>query len=125
MLLNNLTCLVPRRMDTITASDLLLAICAQLLVGELKDRLVELTGVLRERQRLLFAGHALQDDQRLRERGVRDGHTIHLVERPEGAMGGPPPPTQGEAFLVWLSLFVAHEAAFSGMVLTNLIVGGN
>jgi Ubiquitin family len=53
---------------------------------------VELTGVRHERQRLLFAGHALQDDQRLHDRGVRDGHTIHLVERPEGATGGPPPP---------------------------------
>lgn len=53
---------------------------------------MELTGVLHERQRLLFAGHALQDDQRLRERGVRDGHTIHLVERLEGADAGPPPP---------------------------------
>jgi Ubiquitin family len=67
----------------------------QLQVGELKDRLVELTGVLHERQRLLFAGHALQDDQRLRERGVRDGHTIHLVERLEGANAGPPPPPPG------------------------------
>ena len=56
---------------------------------------MELTGVLHERQRLLFAGHALQDDQRLRERGVRDGHTIHLVERLEGANAGPPPPPPG------------------------------
>ena len=56
---------------------------------------MELTGVLPERQRLLFAGHALQDDQRLRERGVRDGHTIHLVERAEGATAGPPPPPPG------------------------------
>ena len=56
---------------------------------------MELTGVLHERQRLLFAGHALQDDQRLRERGVRDGHTIHLVERLEGANARPPPPPPG------------------------------
>lgn len=65
--------------------------CAQLPVAELKDRLVELTGILHERQRLLVSGHPLQDEDRLWDRGVRDGHTIHLVERPEGAAALPPP----------------------------------
>lgn len=67
-------------------------VCAQLPVTELKDRLVELTGILHERQRLLVSGHPLQDGDRLCDRGVRDGHTIHLVERPEGAAALPPPP---------------------------------
>lgn len=60
-------------------------------MSELKERLVELTGVLPEQQRLLYSGSALQDGQRLSDRGIQDGYTIHLVERPAGSANAPPP----------------------------------
>ena len=68
-----------------------LSVTVQIRVENLKERLVEVTGVLQERQRLLYAGRALQDGQTLTHYGIEDGHVLHLVERPPGAGNAPSP----------------------------------
>lgn len=81
----------------------------QINVGALKDRLVEMARVPRDRQRIIYKGRVLDNDQQLHafgklvkpsvllnmchraqcaHAGVQDGHTLHLVER---AADAPPP----------------------------------
>ena len=85
-------------------------------VGQLKEQLVSVSGIPADRQRLIFRGSVLQDAQLLtsqrdslwmcfqstitvrlsaergvqfgNDAGIESGHTIHMVERPEGL---PPP----------------------------------
>ncbi|KAL1202275.1 Ubiquitin-like domain-containing protein CIP73 [Cardamine amara subsp. amara] len=53
-------------------------------VPELKQDIDFYIGIPRERQyRLLFRGRALQDDQRLSDYHVEEGHTLYLVVSPE------------------------------------------
>ncbi|KAK9836454.1 hypothetical protein WJX74_000867 [Apatococcus lobatus] len=59
-----------------------LAVTPRTTVSEFKLRLQEETHIPVERQRLIFRGRALLDNQRLMEQHVEDGHTLHLVERP-------------------------------------------
>ena len=64
----------------------------------LKQEVMRVSGVEAARQRLLFCGRVLADDARtLNEVGVRDGHTLHMVERPadlppQPQNDVPPPP---------------------------------
>ncbi|MCO5595640.1 hypothetical protein L7F22_049685 [Adiantum nelumboides] len=52
-------------------------------VPALKDHIATLTGVPTENQRLICRGKVLKDDHTLREYNVEDGHTLHLVTRPQ------------------------------------------
>ncbi|GJQ11812.1 hypothetical protein GpartN1_g3603.t1 [Galdieria partita] len=51
-------------------------------VLQLKQRLVELTGVPLERQRVIFRGRVLSDDRTLGDYKVEQGNALHLVSRP-------------------------------------------
>ncbi|KAK9712937.1 hypothetical protein K7432_006801 [Basidiobolus ranarum] len=55
-------------------------------VLELKERLENVAGVTRERQRLIFRGRVMKDEKTLRECGLQTGNVIHLVIRPLGAI---------------------------------------
>lgn len=50
-------------------------------VAALKAKLVDVSGVPVERQRLIFRGKVLKDDHLLSEYQLEDGHTLHLVAR--------------------------------------------
>ncbi|KAJ4798777.1 Ubiquitin family protein [Rhynchospora pubera] len=52
-----------------------------MLVAALKEKIVDITGVPVEQQRLIFRGRVLNDDQPLSEYHVKDGHTLHMVAR--------------------------------------------
>ncbi|MCO5565155.1 hypothetical protein L7F22_018828 [Adiantum nelumboides] len=52
-------------------------------VPALKDHIATLTGVPAANQRLISRGKVLKDDHMLREYNVEDGHTLHLVTRPQ------------------------------------------
>ena len=83
-------------------------------VAELKKRLVDIANVPQERQRVIYKGRVLENDQLLSSHGrdtdkcsiplqplqatqgsvcvgVQEGHTLHLVER----MPGPPQQAAG------------------------------
>ncbi|GJD10838.1 Deubiquitination-protection protein dph1 [Galdieria sulphuraria] len=51
-------------------------------VLQLKQRLVELTGIPSERQRVIFRGRVLSDDRTLGDYKVEQGNALHLVSRP-------------------------------------------
>eukprot|EP01062_Namystynia_karyoxenos_P006564 TRINITY_DN12300_c0_g1_i1.p1 TRINITY_DN12300_c0_g1~~TRINITY_DN12300_c0_g1_i1.p1 ORF type:complete len:538 (+),score=179.95 TRINITY_DN12300_c0_g1_i1:118-1614(+) len=58
-------------------------------VGVLKDKLAELEGTPRDRQRLIFSGRELKDDETLKDARVGNGAVVHLVTRlstPSGPM---------------------------------------
>lgn len=89
----------------------------QITVAELKERLVDIANVPQERQRVIYKGRVLENDQQLSSHGkdtcpalslhcllppqvtqrvvcagVQEGHTLHLVER----VPRPPQPAAGQ-----------------------------
>ncbi|XP_020093452.1 large proline-rich protein bag6 isoform X1 [Ananas comosus] len=50
-------------------------------IPALKEKIVGVTGVPMDQQRLIFRGKVLKDDHLLSEYHVEDGHTLHLVAR--------------------------------------------
>ncbi len=69
-------------------------------VAALKGEVERASGVDAARQRILFCGRVLSDGEKtLEESGVKDGHTLHMVERPPDVPPQPqndvppPPPT--------------------------------
>ncbi|XP_020248301.1 large proline-rich protein BAG6 isoform X1 [Asparagus officinalis] len=50
-------------------------------VPVLKEKLVDVTGIPVQRQRLIYRGKVLKDDHLLSEYHLEDGHTLHLVAR--------------------------------------------
>ncbi|KAJ3708258.1 hypothetical protein LUZ61_011963 [Rhynchospora tenuis] len=52
-----------------------------MLVAALKEKIVNITGVPVEQQRLIFRGRVLNDEQPLSEYHVKGGHTLHMVAR--------------------------------------------
>ncbi|CAA7039062.1 unnamed protein product [Microthlaspi erraticum] len=68
-------------------------------VQALKLLIEQNSGITSERQRLLFRGRALNDDLRsLSDYQVEEGHTVYLVETPQGGASGnnnnPIPPAE-------------------------------
>lgn len=53
------------------------------LVREVKERLVTLIGIEANRQRLIFTGRVLQDEDKLTSYGITEESTIQLVIRPQ------------------------------------------
>lgn len=49
-------------------------------VGELKQKLAEPSTIPAERQRLIYSGRVLKDDQTVDFYKIKDGHTVHLVQ---------------------------------------------
>jgi hypothetical protein len=66
---------------TLDDSSFSLAISPTITVQELKQLIVGEAGVPADRQRLIFRGRTLMNDERLDSCHVDDGHTIHLVAR--------------------------------------------
>ena len=63
-------------------------------VGNLKEQVQSASSVDVDRQRILFCGRVLSDnDKSLGECGVKDGHTLHMVERPPDV---PPQPQNNQ-----------------------------
>ncbi|ODQ66394.1 hypothetical protein NADFUDRAFT_50313 [Nadsonia fulvescens var. elongata DSM 6958] len=64
-----------------------ITISPQATVGQLKEILAEKSGIEVSRQRLIFSGRVLKDDQTLESYKVQNTHTIHLVKgaAPAGA----------------------------------------
>ena len=50
-------------------------------VSELKSAIVEKTGVPTDRQRLIFRGRTLGNDETLSSCSIAEGSTVHLVAR--------------------------------------------
>jgi hypothetical protein len=66
-----------------------MAISADSSAGILKGRIRDATSISVERQRLIYRGRVLQDDTVLRDYNIEDGHTVHLVVRPENFQPSP------------------------------------
>ncbi|KAH9552024.1 hypothetical protein CY35_09G042800 [Sphagnum magellanicum] len=64
-------------------------------VPALKEKLAALVGVPADNQRLICRGKVLKDDQLLSAYNVEDGHTLHLVARPQLPPAGVGPSTAG------------------------------
>ncbi|CAM6009484.1 unnamed protein product [Sphagnum balticum] len=64
-------------------------------VPALKEKLAALVGVPADSQRLICRGKVLKDDQLLSAYNVEDGHTLHLVARPQLPPAGVGPSTAG------------------------------
>ncbi|KAH8952189.1 hypothetical protein BDL97_09G071100 [Sphagnum fallax] len=64
-------------------------------VPALKEKLAALVGVPADNQRLICRGKVLKDDQSLSAYNVEDGHTLHLVARPQLPPAGVGPSTAG------------------------------
>ncbi|KAL0020050.1 hypothetical protein WJX77_009390 [Trebouxia sp. C0004] len=62
-------------------------------VGNLKQLLVDKASIPQDRQRIIYKGRVLDNDQQLQAHGVQEGHTLHLVERAPTA----PSPAAGQA----------------------------
>ncbi|KAL0048365.1 hypothetical protein WJX82_001722 [Trebouxia sp. C0006] len=62
-------------------------------VGNLKQLLVDKASIPQDRQRIIYKGRVLDNDQQLQAHGVQEGHTLHLVERALTA----PSPAAGQA----------------------------
>ncbi|RLN70807.1 hypothetical protein BBJ28_00010193 [Nothophytophthora sp. Chile5] len=60
-----------------------ITICATASVPQLKERVAVETGVTLARQRLIFRGRVLKNDQPLAAYALEDGHVLHLVVRAE------------------------------------------
>ncbi|EYC18444.1 hypothetical protein Y032_0027g1520 [Ancylostoma ceylanicum] len=67
----------------------------QTLLSEFRLQVAERLNIPPERQRMIFAGHVLKtENNTLSACGIRDGHVLHLVERPADM---PFPPSEGES----------------------------
>uniref|UniRef100_A0A1I7VFW5 Ubiquitin-like domain-containing protein n=1 Tax=Loa loa TaxID=7209 RepID=A0A1I7VFW5_LOALO len=78
------------RVKTLDRKDEELDIADDASLGVLRKVIEEKMGVLESRQRLIFQGHPLlNNDRLLKDYGIADGLTLHMVERPADA--GPPP----------------------------------
>ncbi|GAB4814156.1 hypothetical protein N2152v2_001202 [Parachlorella kessleri] len=55
---------------------------------DLKRQLATVARLPQERQRIIFRGRVLQNEERLSEAGVSGGHTLHVVDMPPGAEPG-------------------------------------
>ena len=78
----------------IAGAKLTLEVAPDILIKDLKVKLAQELGeedAATERQRLIFQGKVMKDDQRLSDFRVADGHTVHLVMRPADAPAGAPP----------------------------------
>ncbi|CAM9817473.1 unnamed protein product, partial [Phaeothamnion confervicola] len=69
-----------------------LTVASDATVAALKDQLVEVSQVERERQRIIHMGKVLQDGDTLASHKVQCGTTLHLFQRPKGVLPLPPPP---------------------------------
>lgn len=58
-----------------------------------------------ERQRLIYRGHVLQNEQTVAQCGLENGHTVHLVERDPAVTAQPPPSTESPSPSKHLILF--------------------
>ncbi|KAK6031676.1 ubiquitin family protein, partial [Ostertagia ostertagi] len=66
----------------------------QTLLSDFRLQVAERLHIPPDRQRMIFAGHVLKNENStLSACGLRDGHVVHLVERPANV---PFPPTQSE-----------------------------
>ncbi|KAF1335341.1 Secreted rxlr effector peptide protein, partial [Globisporangium splendens] len=72
-----------RTLDHTTYS---ISICSDASVPQLKELVAEETGVVFARQRLIFRGKVLKNDQNISAYALEDGHTLHLVARTEAAV---------------------------------------
>ncbi|KAI5797429.1 putative ubiquitin-like protein DskB [Peziza echinospora] len=65
------------------------------LISELKSKLLELSEIPTEQQRLIYSGRVMKDEETLAFYKVQSGHTIHLVKgaasNQRAAVGGNPP----------------------------------
>ncbi|CAG9538151.1 unnamed protein product [Cercopithifilaria johnstoni] len=78
------------RVKTLDRNDEELDIADDASLGVLRKVIEEKMGILESRQRLIFQGHPLlSNDRLLKDYGIADGLTLHMVERPLNA--GPPP----------------------------------
>jgi len=64
-------------------------------VPELKALVQIKTGIEISRQRVIHRGKVLENDKTLRNYHLEDGHTVHVVARPEGYI--PPPFTSSSS----------------------------
>lgn len=64
-----------------------------LTVQELRVHLAPLVSVEADSQRLVYKGRILKDSDTMKQLGIADGHTIHLVKKGGGAVAEPPAST--------------------------------
>lgn len=72
-----------------------ISICAAASVPQLKELVATETGITLARQRLIYRGRVLKNDQTLASYSLEDGHVLHLVVR--AAPPPPPPPADAAA----------------------------
>uniref|UniRef100_A0AAF5RTH2 Ubiquitin-like domain-containing protein n=1 Tax=Wuchereria bancrofti TaxID=6293 RepID=A0AAF5RTH2_WUCBA len=74
------------RVKTLDRKDEELDIADDASLGALRKVIEEKMGILESRQRLIFQGHPLlSNDRLLKDYGITDGLTLHMVERPANA----------------------------------------
>lgn len=66
-----------------------ISIAADASVSQLKEKVAAVADVPAERQRLIYSGKVLKDDQTLESYKVQSGHTIHLVKSAAKPSGVP------------------------------------
>ncbi|KAF9425451.1 hypothetical protein BGZ94_007521, partial [Podila epigama] len=84
------------RIRTLDPQILSVTVTVQETVLQLKERLAQMLQVPSPRQRLIFQGRMLRDEDRLDNYALQDGHTLHLVTRPADVPANPrndAPPT--------------------------------
>eukprot|EP00854_Cymbomonas_tetramitiformis_P000867 gene867-1360_t len=71
---------------TLTNDEYHLDVSVQTTVRAFKELLEDKAGVSSSLQRLIYRGRVLNDEKLLTEYGIQEGHTVHMVARPEGAL---------------------------------------
>ncbi|KAL0042866.1 hypothetical protein WJX79_001929 [Trebouxia sp. C0005] len=94
-------------------------------VGNLKQLLVDKASIPQDRQRIIYKGRVLDNDQQLQAHGVQEGHTLHLVERaptaPSPAAGQTPQlPGQGQIPIAVGSLELDTEETDVNALLSSI-----
>lgn len=72
---------------TLDQKNYLVSILSDASVPQLKEMVASKTGIVIGRQRLIFRGKVLKNDQNIAQYALKDGHTLHLVTRAENLEG--------------------------------------
>ena len=76
-----MTSLLAIKVNIIDGNSIQLSISDDASVHELMDSIEQITGIPKEEQRLIYLGHVLDNDKKLKDYHIHDGVCIQLVKR--------------------------------------------